>query len=302
MASYILRRLVWTIPVLLVTVFLTLVLVRALPGEPFSNPRLAETTRETLRERYGYNDTLGEQYVKVVRALPTLDFGQSSHVVSRTAVQLIRGLIPNTLILGAAAFSLALMLGTVAGVISALYSGRMLDWALLIGTTIFFAIPTFVTSVYWIAYLPYGWSEGWGGRIGPVTVLSLSIMPYFTRLLRASMIESLQLDHVLVARSKGLPWRRVVVRHVVRNSLIPMVTNAGPLLAFVLTGSFIVEEIFNVPGIASLFVSSFESKGNGGPDTAVILALTIMLATFVVVANLIVDVIVATLDRRITHA
>lgn len=354
MTSYIIRRVLWTIPVLMLTIMLTVLLVRALPGKPFSNPKLSETTRQTLIERYGYDDSVFEQYTKILRGLPTFDFGISTQAQGETARSLIGAFLPDTLLLGFSAFVLAALLGSVAGVLSALWSGRAVDTGLLLVTTLFFAVPSFVTSIYWITYLPFDWTDlrgvpgwaigvpvalllvglvwplgqgptwlrrapivlgvlglaiavgfagsggaGWGGRVGPIVVLALSIMPYFTRLLRATMIEVLQSEYVTTARAKGLPWGRTVVRHVVRNSLIPVVTNAGPLFAFVLTGSFIVERIFNVRGIARLFVTSFNPSGNQGRDVAVIMALTVLVSIIIVLANTIVDIVVARLDPRI---
>lgn len=361
MTAFTIRRLLWTIPVLLATMLLTLLLVRSLPGEPFSNPKLSEVTRATLLDKYGYNDTVAEQYIKMVKGAPTLDFGQSSQVANYKARKLIGQRIDDTMLLGFSAFILAAILGTLVGTVSALYANRPPDWILLFLSTVFFAIPTFVVAIYWIAYLPYHWTKlnhdspaaiplagvallvialisrigpiasvvpsivarivaalgvvallvwvfqignggaGWSGRIGPILVLALGIMPYFTRLLRASMIEMLHSEHVTAARSKGLPGHVTIMRHVLRNSLIPMVTNAGPLFAFVLTGSFIIEVIFNVHGIASLFVTSFNESGNQGRDFAVIMTLTVIVAGLIVIANTIVDIAVAWLDPRISH-
>lgn len=133
--------------------------------------------------------------------------------------------------------------------------------------------------------------------MGPILLLGLSIMPYFVRLVRASMLEALQQEYVVTARSKGLPWRTTVVRHAMRNSLIPTVVNAGPLFGFVLTGSFIIERIMIVPGIADEFVTSFRQP----IDNQLILVTTVLVSGVIIIMNLVVDVIVGWLDPRITN-
>lgn len=296
MLGYIIRRVLWVIPVIVVATLLTFTLVNLMPAEPFNSPRLTETARNNLLQIYGFDQPVWKQYVNYLGNLFTGDLGQSIHYRGTDVSEIIFDSLPTTVALGVMAFGLSLVVGTAMGAVAALYVNTWVDAVLLLVSTMAFAVPVFVVCNYWVEYLPFDW-DVWWQRIGPVSVLALAILPYFARLVRASMLETLQAEFVVAARSKGLPWRRTVVRHVLRNSLIPMVTNAGPLFGFVITGSFIIEYIMAVPGIAYVFVRAFA----GTPDTYLILNTTVLLAVIIVAVNLAVDILVAWLDPRVTH-
>jgi oligopeptide transport system permease protein len=299
MAGFIIRRMLWTIPVVLLATFLTFALVKALPYEDdvFSNPKYSESQVEALEALYGLDDPYLVQYKNFLVDLVTLDFGVSTKPGAESINDIIATKLPVSMQLGALAFLLAATLGTTLGVISALKSNGPIDYTITIVSTLAFALPSFVVATIWVKYLPYyGWDD-WSQRIGPIVVLGVSIMPYFVRLVRSSMLEALEQEYIVTARAKGLQWRTTVVRHALRNSLIPTVVNAGPLLGFVLTGSFIIERIMTVPGIAGDFVKAF-----GQPlDNQFILVTTVLIASIIIFMNLIVDLIVAWLDPRITH-
>jgi oligopeptide transport system permease protein len=294
--GFIIRRILWTIPVIVVATMITFALVNALPAEPFNSPRLTETARENLLKIYGFDQPVWRQYVNYLGNLAQGDLGQSVHYRGDSVAEIIFANLPATMLLGLFAFLFALVVGTTMGALAALHVNTKIDGTLLFISTFAFALPLFVVCNYWVAYLWFDWDIPWQ-RSGPMIVLGLGIMPYFARLVRASMLETLQAEFVMAARSKGLPWRRTVTRHVLRNSLIPMVTNAGPLFGFVLTGSFIIETIMAVPGIAYVFVRAF----SGTPDTYLILNTTVLLAVIIVVVNLMVDLLVVWLDPRISH-
>ncbi|MCW2960874.1 MAG: ABC-type transporter, integral rane subunit [Thermoleophilia bacterium] len=311
MFAYVLRRALWSVPVILVSTFLAFALVKEMPSEPFTdNPKLAPSVRDNLRELYGLDDPYLKQYADFVTDLVQGDFGLSTKPGHREVREVITETLPTSMLLGACAFAFAAFIGIGLGVISALKANGITDYVITFFATMAFALPSFVVATLWVSgkiYLPppigtlqfefpYGW-DSWGDRIGPILVLGLSIMPYFTRLVRSSMLEALQQEYITTSRAKGLSWRRTVVRHALRNSMIPTVINAGPLFAFVLTGSFIIERIMIVPGVADLFIDAFDSP----VDSRMVLATTVLLSVLIVVLNLIVDMIVAVLDPRIAR-
>ncbi len=310
MVSYILRRLLWSIPVLLIATLLTFVLVKAMPYEPFNDPKLAPSVRQNLRELYGLDKSYAAQYLDFVADFVQGDLGLSTKPGNREVSEIIAETLPTSMLLGGLAFVFSAVVGIGLGVLAALRHNGVVDYAITFFATLAFALPSFVVATLWVSgkvylpppigvvqfELPYGW-DSWWDRIGPVTVLGLAIMPYFTRLVRASMLEALQQEYVTTARAKGLPWRRTVMRHALRNSMIPTVTNAGPLFAFILTGSFIIERIMIVPGVADQFIESF-----GQPiDSRMVLGTTVLLSLLIIVLNLIVDLVVAWLDPRVSH-
>lgn len=310
MVSYILRRLLWSIPVLLLATLLAFVLVKQMPYEPFNDPKLAPSVRENLRELYGLDKSAAAQYADFLGDFVQGDFGLSTKPGNFPVRDIITDTLPTSMVLGGLAFSFAALVGISLGVISALRHNGIVDYAITFIATAAFALPSFVVATLWVSgkvylpppigvvqfELPYGW-DSWWDRVGPVTVLGLAIMPYFTRLVRASMLEALQQEYVTTARAKGLPWRRTVFRHALRNSMIPTVTNAGPLFAFVLTGSFIIERIMIVPGVADQFIEAF----NQPIDSRMVLATTVLLSALIIALNLVVDLVVAWLDPRVTN-
>lgn len=299
MLGFIIRRVLWTIPVLLLATFVTFALVKALPYEDdiFNNPKYTGAQVESLKAIYGLDEPYFQQYLNFLHDLLTWDLGVSTKPGALEIEEIIATKLPVSMELGLYAFVFSAFVGTGLGVISALRANGSIDYTITIVSTLTFALPSFVTATLWVKYLPYyGW-ETWSEKIGPVFILGLSIMPYFVRLVRASMLEALQQEYIVTARSKGIEWRTTVVRHALRNSLIPTVVNAGPLLGFVLTGSFIIERIMSVPGIASEYVSSFSQP----LDNNLILVTTVLISTIIIFMNLLVDVIVGFIDPRITH-
>lgn len=311
MVAYVLRRLFWAVPVLLLATVLTFALVKAMPYEPFTNnPKLAPSVKQNLIELYGLDKSNVVQYKDFLVDFLHGDFGLSTKPGNRQVRTIIAETLPNSMLLGGLAFVLSAVVGIGLGLISALRANGYVDYTITFFATLAFALPSFVVATLWVSGkvylpppfgtlqfdLPYGWSS-WTDRIGPVTVLAMSIMPYFTRLVRASMLEALNQEYITTARAKGLPWRRTVLRHALRNSMIPTVTNAGPLFAFILTGSFIIERIMIVPGVADQFIESFKQP----LDSRMVLATTVLLTLLIITLNLIVDVIVGWLDPRISH-
>jgi oligopeptide transport system permease protein len=206
--------------------------------------------------------------------------------------------------LGGLAMILAIVVGVPLGIIAALRANKVTDYVVMFFANLGFAIPTFLVSTLLIYYFAaqLGWfpTNGWdtpSSKVLPVIALSLGPMTYFARIVRGQMLETLQQDYVRTAKAKGLRYQRVVGVHVLRNSLIPAVTAAGPLLGFLVTGSFIVENIFAIPGIGRYYVTSVS-----GRDYSTVMGITVLLAILIIVANMFVDILYGFLDPRTREA
>jgi ABC-type dipeptide/oligopeptide/nickel transport system permease component len=191
--------------------------------------------------------------------------------------------------------------------IAALRANSPVDYGAMFVSNVGFALPSFLVGTLLIYFFALRWgnvfdlpTSGWSGwktKILPSVALGLAPMAYFARLVRGTMLETLQQDYVRTAKAKGLRWRRVVLVHVLRNSLIPAVTAAGPLLGFLITGSFVIEFIFAIPGIGRYYITAVEAR-----DYSVVMGLTVLLSVIVIVANLVVDVLYGFLDPRTREA
>jgi ABC-type dipeptide/oligopeptide/nickel transport system permease component len=239
-----------------------------------------------------------------VKGVLTLDFGPSNYR-GRTVNDIIEEQYPNSLLLGILAFTWAVGIGVPAGIFAALHPGSIRDHALMLLSSVGVALPNFFVAtllIYYVA-LRLGWvpTSGWPDQhwhldrrvILPSLALSLVPMAWFARLTRGAMLETLAQDYVLAARGKGLPYRSVIVRHVFRNSLVPLVTVAGPMLAVLITGTFVVEWIFSIPGIGRYFITAAFAR-----DYYLLLGLTVVLSVTIVIVNLLVDLAYFVLDPR----
>jgi ABC-type dipeptide/oligopeptide/nickel transport system permease component len=235
----------------------------------------------------------------------TLDFGPSLSFRNVRVNDLIKELAPRSLELAALSFLWAFALGIPMAVLAALRPGSAFDVGARIFSSVGFALPNFFVATLLVYYLSVklgvlptsGWTDGWKHKVLPSFTLGLVPMAYCVRLLRASLLETLELDYIRMARAKGLSRSRVVLKHALRNSLIPLVTVSGPLLGYLITGSFVIENIFAVPGVARFYVASVLAR-----DYTVVLGLTVMLALLIVFVNLVVDVAHRMLDPRLQDA
>jgi oligopeptide transport system permease protein len=302
--KFIIRRVLWTIPVLLTVVLLTFLLMKAIPGGPFTGEKsLPPEVLANLNAKYGLNAPWYVQYARYVWHALHGDLGVSMTQPGRTVMDVIGAAFPVSMQLGIMAFTFAVLVGVPAGVIAALRHNTVADYGAMTYSTIGWALPIFITGpvLIYIFSVKLGWfpSSQWKGPeyyVLPVVTLGAALSAYFARLTRGSMLETLQQDYVRTANAKGLPHRRVVTRHVLRNSLIPVVTEAGPLLGFVITGSFLTEYIFAIPGLGRYYVYSVSNR-----DYAVVMGLAVLLSTVVIFANLIVDILYGFLDPRIRY-
>src|SRR6188472_2473540 len=302
MLKFIVRRIFWTIPVLLVVIFLTFMMMRQIGGNPFRHSERAvpEAVQRNLEAKFHVNDPWWKQYAYYVKGVFTLDFGPSLVLRGQTVNDIIKEHFGNSIELGFYAFLFAVIVGVPLGVIAALKHNTAIDYTAMFFSNVFHAIPSFLIAtlmIYWFALklgtVPTsGWST-WEHKILPSIALGFAPMALFARLVRGTMLETLQQDYVRPARAKGLRYRRVVGVHVLRNSLIPVITAAGPLLGFIITGSFVIELIFNIPGIGQYYVTAVNAR-----DYSVVMGLTVLLSVIIIIANLIVDILYGVLDPR----
>jgi ABC-type dipeptide/oligopeptide/nickel transport system permease component len=304
--AFVLRRVLWTIPVVVLVILLTFLMMRAIPGNPFrkTDRPVPESIQRNLDAKFNLDKPAYQQYVLYVKDVFTLDLGPSLVLRGRTVNDIVKDNFPNSIELGLLAFIWAIVIGVPAGILAALRPNSIFDYLAMFVSNVGFAVPSFLVatlliyfvSVQWGLVPTSGWGETWQPdtrKILPSLALGLVPMAYFARLVRGSMLETMQQDYVRTAKAKGLRWRRVVGFHVMRNSLIPAVTAAGPLLGYIITGSFIIELIFAIPGIGTYYVTAVE-----GRDYSVVMGLTVLLSLIIIVANLIVDILYGVLDPR----
>ena len=306
MTAFIIRRLLWTIPVLLLVVFITFVMMRQIEGNPFRQTSRAVSAAQqaNLERKFNLDEPWYVQYAYYVKGVFTFDLGPSLVVRNRTVNDIIKEHAPKSVELGLLAFVWAVLLGIPAGIFAALKHNSIFDYGLMFFSNIGFALPSFLVAtllIYFVSLkgglLPTNGWQTWEHKILPSFALGLFPMAYFARLVRGSMLETLQQDYVRTAKAKGLRWRRVVGVHVLRNSLIPAITATGPLLGFIITGSFVIEVIFSIPGIGRYFVTAVSSR-----DYSVVMGITVLTSVVVVLANMLVDILYGVLDPRTREA
>ena len=306
MLKFIVRRLFWTIPVLLVVIFLTFVMMRQIEGNPFRRTERAvpAEVQRNLERKFNLDDPWYMQYLYYVKGVATLDLGPSLVIRGRTVNDIVRTHFPTSIELGLYAFIFAIVTGVPLGMLAALKHNTWVDYTAMFFSNVFHAIPSFLLAtllIYFVSLefglLPTsGWTS-WQHKILPAIALGFAPMALFARLVRGTMLETLQQDYVRTARAKGLRYRRIVSVHVLRNSLIPVITAAGPLLGFIITGSFVIELIFNIPGIGQYFVTAITAR-----DYSVVMGLTVLLSVIIIFANLVVDILYGILDPRTRDA
>ncbi|MFC8916456.1 ABC transporter permease [Streptomyces sp. WAC05374] len=307
MGRYVIRRLLQAIPVLLGATILIYCLVFLLPGDPIQalagEKKADPNITAILREQYHLNDPLYQRYWYYISGVLTGDFG--TDFTGRPVAEIMSETFPVTLNLAAIAFAVEAVIGIVAGVFAALGRGKFLDNVVLLSTLLLVSVPVFVLGnvlqlvlgVKWaIAPISYD-SEDMTTLILPAVVLASASLAYITRLTRTSMMETMRADYVRTATAKGLSRSRVIVRHALRNAMIPIVTFLGVDLGALMGGAIITERIFNIPGIGgTLYQAVYLRQG-----TTVVSIVTVLVLVYIA-ANLIVDLLYAVLDPRIRYA
>ncbi len=302
--GYILKRILAGIVTMLVLVTVTFMLMHAVPGGPFSpaeERKVPPQVLENIRAKYGLDDPVITQFVRYLGNLARGDLGISFKQRDLTVNEIVARGFPVSAKVGLVALICSLLVGIPLGIVSALKRGKWPDWASMAFATIGISIPSFVLAVlllYFFAvtlkWLPtYGIST-WRHYILPVAALAVGPVSYIARLMRSGMLEVMRQDYIRTARAKGLSEFVVVMKHGLRNAAIPVITYLGPLTAALLTGSFVVERLFSIPGIGREYVSGISDR-----DYSVILGMTIFFGGLVVIMNIVVDILYAVVDPRV---
>lgn len=299
---YILKRIGLAILTIWVVITITFFVMHAVPGGPFVGEKATTPAVQAAMEaKYGLDKPVGEQYVTYLKDIVTkFDFGPSLKQRGRQVVDIIKDGMKVSARLGVIAAFGAAIVGIILGAIAALQRNKFIDKVIMVITTAFVSMPSFIMgSLLLIIFavslqlLPANGAAK-NGLILPVVTLGLYPMAYITRLTRSSMLDVLGQDYIRTARAKGVPGFRIIFGHALKNSLIPVITYFGPMLAYIVTGSLVVEQIFAVPGIGRAFVNSIT-----GRDYPLVMGTTIILACLIIIMNLVSDLLYKIVDPRI---
>lgn len=300
--GYIIKRIFNAFIVLWIVITITFFLMHAIPGGPFTAEKsLPPYVLHSIEERYKLNDPLYKQYGDYLCNLVQGDLGPSFKYPGRSVNDIIKDGFPVSFKLGIEAILIAIIIGIPAGILAGVKKDKWQDRAVNFFTTLGVAVPSFVVAALLIYVLstklhllPAAMWNGWRYEIMPALALSGMPMSFIARLTRSSMLDILSQDYIKTARAKGLSWSKVLIKYALPNSLIPVVTYLGPMTASILTGSFVIETIFAIPGLGQYFVTSIYNR-----DYTVILGVTIFYSVIVIVLNMVVDLLYPLLDPRI---
>lgn len=301
MIKYIGKRLVASLLTIWVVITLTFFLMRLMPGGPFDSDKLTPQVKANMEAKYGMDKPLSEQYFMYMNNLVHGDLGESMIFKGRGVTDTIATSFPASAKIGLCSVATSIIIGITLGVIAALKRNTWADTTIVFIVTLGITIPSFVTSAVLIYFLavkfgllpPTGFGN-WKNYIMPVIALSMSSMAFITRLTRNKLLDVLKSDYIRTAKAKGLSKGKIIFKHALRNSLIPIVTYVGPLIASILTGSFIVEQIFAIPGLGNEFVQSVTNR-----DYSMLLGVTVFYCTMLITFNFLVDILYVVIDPRI---
>ena len=306
MLRFIIRRIIVILPMLFIVVSLTWVLVRLAPGNFYTGEKkLAPAIENNLRDKYGLNKPWHVQYRRVLWNIARFDFGTSLKYEGQTVNQILWRALPVSAALGLSAYVIALLVGITLGTFAALRQNSWIDYASMAIAMLGISIPNFVLgpllvllfslTLFW--FPPALW-DGFPSRsiVLPALTLSAIYIAYIARLTRSGMLEVLRSDYIRTARAKGLSERQVVTRHALRGGLLPVVSFSGPALAFLVTGTVVVERIFALPGLGNYFINACLNR-----DEPLIIGIVAFIAVTVLVFNLLVDISYAFIDPRIRY-
>jgi oligopeptide transport system permease protein len=303
--AYVVRRILWIIPVLFTVSIITFFLMHAVPGGPWDREKqLPQATVDRLNAKYGLDDPIYVQYITWATKFIQGDLGPSYRYTDRTVNDIVADGFWTTVQLGVMAFILSVVVGVPLGIFAALGHNRGPDYLATSISILGIATPSFVLSILLIVFfaVQLGWfpTGGWKGPqywVLPTIALAGFPIAIIARYTRASMLEVTRKDYIRTAHSKGLPGQSVVSRHMIRNALIPVITILGPTLAFLVTGSFIIERIFGIPGMGQFYITSISTR-----DYSLLMAMTMLYAFAVAFLNVVVDVLYAYIDPRIRYS
>lgn len=309
--KYIINRFIMMLLTLWIIITITFFLMHSVPSSPFvSEKAITEATRLALEKKYGLDKPLFEQYLIYLKNFLSFDFGESIKNEGKLVIDLIRDGFVTSAFIGLCAAFIAIIVGITLGSIAATNRGNIIDQIILILSTASVALPSFVVGVIllWVfgVYIPlfptYAKSItqineptfNFSSYILPIISLSVYPTAYIVRLSRSSMLDALQQDYIKTAEAKGVPKILIILKHALKNSLSPVISYAGPMIAYIMTGSFVVESIFTVPGIGGFFVSSILAY-----DYTMIMGTTILLSILMLSMNFISDILYKVFDPRV---
>lgn len=300
MARYIIKRVILAIVTIFIVITITFFAMNAIPGGPFNKEKATTpAVQAILEKRYNFDKSVPEQFVIYLGNLAKGDFGVSLNN-GRDITETLFSKFQKSATLGGIAAAVAVFFGLILGSIAALTRNRLPDRLIIFFSTLASAVPSFVlaTLLLYVFSVKLGWVPVWSAGhtnyLLPVIALAAYPMAYVTRLAKTSMLDALGQDYVRTARAKGVAPLKVIFKHALRNSLIPVVTYVGPMLGFIITGSLVVENIFTIGGLGAEFIKCITNR-----DYPMIMATTIFLAVIMVLANLITDLVYKAIDPRI---
>lgn len=302
MLKYLLKRIGFIFISLFFIITITFMLMQMAPGGPFSSEKkLPPKIEEQMNEIYGLNDPIHVQYFDYLTRIAKWDFGPSFKYVGQSVNDIISRSFPYSFILGMEAILIALSVGILLGVIAALYHNKFGDYIAMIIAVLGISVPSFILATilqYYFALklqmFPIAQFDSFAHTVLPAIALATTPLAFIARLMRSSMLDVLNSDYIKTAKAKGLSGRVTIYRHGIRNAILPVISYLGPLVVSILTGSFIVEKIFAIPGLGNEFVESITNR-----DYTVIMGTTVFFSVLLLVSILIVDIIYSFIDPRI---
>ncbi len=301
MTRYVARRVIYMLVTLFLIASLTFFISKMLPGTPFADPKLTPRVRQQLFEKYGLDEPLYVQYAKYMVNVAQGDLGNSYYFEGRPVSQMILSRFPVSMFIGVQAVIFGIVVGLALGIVAALRHNTIWDTLAVVIAVIGVSVPTFVLGPvlqYWLGLklglFPIAFFESWWHSVLPSLVLSVFVISEIARFTRSEMLEVMGQDYITLARAKGLSGLAVIIRHVLRNALIPIVTVLAPLTIYLVTGTLVVEQIFAVPGIGEQFVTSVFVN-----DYSMILGTSLFFSVLFILALLIQDISYGIIDPRI---
>ena len=302
MGKYIIKRVALGLLSIFIVATITFCLMNLVPGGPFvAEKSISKAAQEALNAKYGLDKPFLQRYLTYMSDLLKGDMGLSLKQRGRTVSDIIFSKLPVSMRLAGVAVAVSLLVGIPLGCLSAYNRGKLADNFIIVLATCGIAIPSFITSVILLytfgsklQILPTIGLNTLSSYIMPVTALSVYPTAYITRLMRSSLLDVMGQDYIRTARAKGLGNFKILFKHAIRNAILPVITYVGPMLASLMTGSFVVEKIFTIPGLGREFVSAITNR-----DYTMIMGTTILLATFIIIANVIVDILYKIIYHRI---
>ncbi|MGO4530990.1 ABC transporter permease [Paenibacillus sp. 2TAF8] len=302
MLKYVLKKLLFMLLSLFILASMTFFLMKAIPGDPFtSEKRVSPEIRALLEEKYGLDKPMYVQYFKYIGDIVQGDFGVSMNYLNQGVTDMIVKTFTASLKIGIFAIIISIIVGVLLGLLAAVYHRKLIDDVTMVLAVIGIAVPSFLLAslLQYVFAFKLGWFNvmGFDGPLDyvlPVAALSASPIAFIARLTRSSMLEVLHADYIKTAKAKGLKWPAIMFKHVVRNGILPVVTYVGPMTANIITGSVVIEQIFNIGGIGKVFVESITNR-----DYTMIMGITIFYGILLMFARFLTDIVYVLVDPRI---